>query len=150
MTIGVGLDDCHHVASGGENLTKLGEIMCECRQVYGGDGRKEPRRCSAREAYADGHLPGAVYVHLDRDLSGPKTGTNGRHPLPTAQQMRERLIRVPDRISEGDVGHPGIEPAPTVGDGPGHDLGQVLRELPQRLGIEEWMKQTTRPGESRG
>jgi len=28
------------------------------------------------------HIPGAVYAHLDRDLSGPKTGTNGRHPLP--------------------------------------------------------------------
>ncbi|PLZ00978.1 sulfurtransferase [Burkholderia sp. WAC0059] len=33
-------------------------------------------------AYAAGHLPGAHYLHLDRDLSGPKTGTTGRHPLP--------------------------------------------------------------------
>jgi len=33
-------------------------------------------------AYAAGHLPGAHYLHLDRDLSGPKTGANGRHPLP--------------------------------------------------------------------
>jgi thiosulfate/3-mercaptopyruvate sulfurtransferase len=32
--------------------------------------------------YAEAHIPGAVYVHLDRDLSGPKTGANGRHPLP--------------------------------------------------------------------
>ena len=29
-----------------------------------------------------GHIPGALYAHLDRDLSAPKTGTNGRHPLP--------------------------------------------------------------------
>jgi thiosulfate/3-mercaptopyruvate sulfurtransferase len=29
-----------------------------------------------------GHLPGALYAHLDRDLSSAKTGTNGRHPLP--------------------------------------------------------------------
>lgn len=33
--------------------------------------------------YAQGHIPGARYVHLDRQLSGAKTGTNGRHPLPT-------------------------------------------------------------------
>jgi thiosulfate/3-mercaptopyruvate sulfurtransferase len=32
--------------------------------------------------YAEGHIPGAVYAHLDRDLSGQKTGKNGRHPLP--------------------------------------------------------------------
>ena len=32
--------------------------------------------------YAAGHVPGALYAHLDRDLSGPKTGSNGRHPLP--------------------------------------------------------------------
>jgi thiosulfate/3-mercaptopyruvate sulfurtransferase len=35
----------------------------------------------ARE-YAAGHVPGAIYANLDRDLSGAKTGTNGRHPLP--------------------------------------------------------------------
>jgi thiosulfate/3-mercaptopyruvate sulfurtransferase len=33
-------------------------------------------------AYGTAHLPGARYVHLDRDLSGAKTGRNGRHPLP--------------------------------------------------------------------
>ena len=33
-------------------------------------------------AHAARHLPGARYVHLDRDLSGTKTGRNGRHPLP--------------------------------------------------------------------
>jgi thiosulfate/3-mercaptopyruvate sulfurtransferase len=32
-------------------------------------------------------IPGAVYAHLDRDLSSPKTGTNGRHPLPDAQAL---------------------------------------------------------------
>lgn len=33
-------------------------------------------------AHAAGHLPGAVYLHLDQDLSAAKTGRNGRHPLP--------------------------------------------------------------------
>ena len=32
--------------------------------------------------YRESHLPGAHYLHLDRDLSGTKTGRNGRHPLP--------------------------------------------------------------------
>ncbi len=32
--------------------------------------------------WAAGHLPGAFYAHLDGDLSGTKTGRNGRHPLP--------------------------------------------------------------------
>src|SRR5918993_5688559 len=41
--------------------------------------------------YLDGHIPGARYVHLDRDLSGEKTGANGRHPLPTPDQMRARF-----------------------------------------------------------
>ncbi|MBX3618688.1 MAG: sulfurtransferase [Rhizobacter sp.] len=35
--------------------------------------------------YAQAHLPGARYVHLDRDLSAPKTGRNGRHPLRTRE-----------------------------------------------------------------
>ena len=32
--------------------------------------------------YAKAHIPGALFAHLDRDLSAPKSGTNGRHPLP--------------------------------------------------------------------
>jgi thiosulfate/3-mercaptopyruvate sulfurtransferase len=34
------------------------------------------------EQYRDAHIPGALFAHLDRDLSAPKTGRNGRHPLP--------------------------------------------------------------------
>ena len=37
------------------------------------------------DAYAKSHVPGAVFAHLDRDLSAPPTGRNGRHPLPTPE-----------------------------------------------------------------
>lgn len=48
------------------------------------DCRFDLANVAAGEAgYAAGHIPGAVYAHLDRDLSAPKTGTNGRHPLPS-------------------------------------------------------------------
>jgi thiosulfate/3-mercaptopyruvate sulfurtransferase len=32
--------------------------------------------------YREAHIPGALFASLDRDLSAPKTGRNGRHPLP--------------------------------------------------------------------
>lgn len=35
------------------------------------------------EEYREEHIPGARFLHLDRDLSAPKTGRNGRHPLPS-------------------------------------------------------------------
>lgn len=34
------------------------------------------------EAFAAGHIPGAQYAHLDRDLAAIPTATSGRHPLP--------------------------------------------------------------------
>ncbi len=40
------------------------------------------------------HLPGALYLHLDRDLCGAKTGTNGRHPLPSRVDFATTLGRV--------------------------------------------------------
>ncbi|MEI7613144.1 MAG: sulfurtransferase [Betaproteobacteria bacterium] len=42
-------------------------------------------------AYAEGHLPGAFFMHMDRDLSGPLTGSNGRHPLPDPQVFAAKL-----------------------------------------------------------
>src|SRR5579862_47601 len=48
-------------------------VDCRFRLDQGTWGERE---------YAARHIPGASYAHLDRDLSGPKTGANGRHPLP--------------------------------------------------------------------
>ena len=42
-------------------------------------------------AYAAGHIPGAIFLHCDRDLSGAMTGCNGRHPLPDPETLARRL-----------------------------------------------------------
>ena len=44
-----------------------------------------------RRLYNEGHIPGAVYAHLDEDLSGPLTPENGRHPLPDPNALAVRL-----------------------------------------------------------
>ena len=43
--------------------------------------------------YLEGHIPGAVYAHLDRDLAGPVTASTGRHPLPAAEDFAGTLGR---------------------------------------------------------
>jgi thiosulfate/3-mercaptopyruvate sulfurtransferase len=43
--------------------------------------------------YAQGHIPGAYYAHLDRDLSTQKTGRNGRHPLPPREVFAAMVAR---------------------------------------------------------
>ena len=44
--------------------------------------------------YAVGHLPGAAFVDLDRDLSAPKGKGPGRHPLPSASAFAHVLARL--------------------------------------------------------
>lgn len=59
------------------------------------DCRFDLANTSAGEhAYGQAHIPGAVYAHLDRDLSGTKNGKNGRHPLPTADALVVALGRL--------------------------------------------------------
>jgi thiosulfate/3-mercaptopyruvate sulfurtransferase len=42
-------------------------------------------------AYRAGHIPGAQFASIEDDLSGTKTGSNGRHPLPTRDTLVERF-----------------------------------------------------------
>ena len=45
-----------------------------------------------RRQYLEGHIPGAVYAHLDDDLSSPVIpGVTGRHPMPSAEVLSEKL-----------------------------------------------------------
>jgi len=52
------------------------------------------------DSYRAGHLPGAVYVDLDTDLSGPP-GAGGRHPLPAPAGFEAAMRRAGVR-----AGHP--------------------------------------------
>jgi thiosulfate/3-mercaptopyruvate sulfurtransferase len=46
---------------------------------------------SGRAAYEAGHLPGAVFIDLDRWLAGPPSATAGRHPLPDPETFAEGM-----------------------------------------------------------
>lgn len=46
---------------------------------------------AGRRAWAERHIQGAAFADLDRDLSGAKTGANGRHPLPERAALVERF-----------------------------------------------------------
>jgi thiosulfate/3-mercaptopyruvate sulfurtransferase len=59
-------------------------IVCDCRHDLADTG-------AGRRAYTESHIPGARFVHLDADLSAPKTGKNGRHPLPDPEVFAKRL-----------------------------------------------------------
>lgn len=63
-----------------EELVNTGAdiLICDCRFDLANPN-------AGREAYSTGHIPGAIYVDLDHDLSAEKTGQNGRHPLPSPQ-----------------------------------------------------------------
>ncbi|PPE71640.1 sulfurtransferase [Caldimonas thermodepolymerans] len=45
-------------------------------------------------AWRSGHIPAAHYAHLERDLSAPKTGRNGRHPLPAREAFAATAARL--------------------------------------------------------
>jgi thiosulfate/3-mercaptopyruvate sulfurtransferase len=48
---------------------------------------------AGENAWMQAHIPGARYVHLDRDLSDHGKIGQGRHPWPNAANFRERLQR---------------------------------------------------------
>jgi thiosulfate/3-mercaptopyruvate sulfurtransferase len=49
---------------------------------------------SGRDAFADGHLPGAVFVDLDRWLAAPPSPADGRHPLPEPTTFADGIGRL--------------------------------------------------------
>jgi thiosulfate/3-mercaptopyruvate sulfurtransferase len=60
----------------GADSTKVKNlILIDCRYILG-------QPAAGREAYDQGHIPGAFYMDLEKDLSGTKNKHGGRHPLP--------------------------------------------------------------------
>jgi thiosulfate/3-mercaptopyruvate sulfurtransferase len=47
-----------------------------------------------QQQYATSHLPGAVYLDLNRDLSSPVQRHGGRHPLPDSQELANKLANL--------------------------------------------------------
>jgi thiosulfate/3-mercaptopyruvate sulfurtransferase len=66
------------------HLDDAGWVVCDCRHDL-------VRIDAGHKAYAQAHIPGARFVHVDKDLSAPLTGHNGRHPLPDPEKFVARL-----------------------------------------------------------
>ncbi|MGH8622134.1 MAG: sulfurtransferase [Burkholderiales bacterium] len=67
-----------------EHLDDPDWVVCDCRHDLADVE-------AGRRAYSVSHIPGARFVHLDDDLSAPKTGRNGRHPLPDPDRFARRV-----------------------------------------------------------
>ncbi len=59
-------------------------VIVDCRFDLANPG-------SGREAYTAGHIPGAVYAHLDAHLSSVPQVATGRHPLPASDALAATL-----------------------------------------------------------
>lgn len=66
------------------HLSDPGWVVFDCRFSLADTG------LGARQ-YREGHVPGARYAHLDRDLSGPVGPGDGRHPLPDPDRFARWL-----------------------------------------------------------
>jgi len=64
---------------------------------------------AGRRAYEDGHIPGALYLDHEVQLSAPRTGHNGRHPLPErgdfAALMRAQGLTARTEVVVYDAGN---------------------------------------------
>ena len=67
-----------------EHLDDTNWVVFDCRHNLA-------KPDSGEKDYAGAHVPGARFLHLDRDLAAPVTGKNGRHPLPDPQAFMRTL-----------------------------------------------------------
>jgi len=65
-------------------LYEENQVIVDCRFQLG-------KPDAGREAYEAGHIPGAIYLDLERDLSAPVGEHGGRHPLPDVGELASKL-----------------------------------------------------------
>jgi len=65
--------------------------IVDCRFVLAAAGASDG---AGESAWRDSHVPGAVYAHLERDLSGERAPGLGRHPWPAAEAFAATLSRL--------------------------------------------------------
>ena len=76
----------------GSTLVSTGELAANLVKWRVFDCRHDLAKPDLGEQqYREGHILGALFAHLERDLSGRKTGKNGRHPLPEPQDFEKWL-----------------------------------------------------------
>lgn len=73
--------------------------------------------------YARGHIPGAPFIDLDRDLAGEGAPTDGRHPLPTAQAFARAMSKA------GIDGEKTVVAYDSIGGGAAARLVWLLRTI---------------------
>jgi thiosulfate/3-mercaptopyruvate sulfurtransferase len=67
-------------------LHGCGAVLFDCRFSLA-----DPQE--GRRQYDQGHIPGAHYLDLNRELAGPVRAHGGRHPLPDPQDFAATLAR---------------------------------------------------------
>jgi len=75
------------------SATELADLLASDEPVRVLDVRWSLAEPDGRAAYAAGHIPGAVYVDLESDLSDHTVPGRGRHPLPSADALEAALRR---------------------------------------------------------
>ncbi|WP_040796485.1 sulfurtransferase [Nocardia higoensis] len=81
--------------------TELADLLATDTPVRLLDVRWALAQPDGREAFADGHIPGAAYVDLETELSDHSVTGRGRHPLPSGSDLQAALRRW--GIDDGDT-----------------------------------------------
>jgi len=114
-------------------VSELGdELVLDCRFRL-----QDP--AAGRLAFEQGHLPGAYFLDLATDLSGPLGAGGGRHPVPSRDALRQTFSRLgitasTDVVVSDDADHAGAARAWMLLRWMGHERVKVLNG-----GLRAWL-----------